>query len=181
MSGLRNLIQKYTKIAAELPEQRQKLALIYAKEAFALTSDRIQNTGFDARGSKMKPYSDNPFNLGRLNPNDFNAPGKVQKFKKDAAKGLNNGSYKAFRAAYGLPTDKRTLTVDGTMWKSIEQVVTYHDEYKTIVEIRPQDKETKRKVDANSRIVNINILAFGKDEKEFLSDLNKERIQKLLK
>lgn len=181
MSGLRNLIQKYTSIAKELPEKRQKLALIYAKEAYALTADRIQNEGIDARGAKMKGYSDKPLKHWLINPSNFNAPGKVQKFKKDASKGLNNGSYKAFRAAYGLPTDKRTLTFDGTMLKSIEQVVTYHDEYKTIVEIRPQDVATKKKVDNNSRIVKVNILAFGKDEKDFLSDLNRERLQQLLK
>lgn len=179
MSGLKNLIQKYTAIAKELPEQRQKLALIYAHDAHALTANRIQNSGIDARGSKMKLYSERPFNLGKLDPNDFNAPSKIAKFKKDAAKGVNNGSYRALRQAYGLPIDKRTLTFDGTMWKSIEQVVAYHDEFKTIVEIRAKDAKTKSKVDNNSRIVNINILAFGKDEKEFLAELNKERIREL--
>lgn len=65
------------------------------------------------------------------------------------------------------------------MLQSIEQVVAYHDEFKTIVEIRPKDPETKRKVDANSNIVKINILAFGKEEQELITELNKERIRKL--
>ena len=181
MSGLRNLITKYTNIAKVIPEQRQKLALIYAHDAFGLTADRIQNTGIDARGNKMKGYSEKPLKHWLLNPNDFNAPSKIAKFKKDAAKGSNNGSYKALRASYGLPVDKRTLTFDGTMFKSIEQVVAFHDEYKTIVEIRPKDAKTKKKVDNNSRIVNVNILAFGKDERAFLAELNKERIENLLK
>ena len=180
MSGLRDLINKYTRIAAEIPEQRQKLALIYAKEAHAITQDRLVNLGVDARGTKFKPYSEK-YIAHRLIPNKFAKQGVVVKFKKDAQAGKNNGSYRAFREAYGRPTDKRTHNLDNNMLQSIEQVITFHDEYKTIVEIRPQDKETKRKVDANSRIVNINILAFGKDEKEFLSDLNRERIQQLLK
>lgn len=180
MSGLRNLITKYTRIAAEIPEQRQKLALIYAHDAFGLTADRIQNTGIDARGNKMKGYSDKPMNVGRLNPNDFNSPSKIINFKKDAAKGKNNGSYKALREFLGRPTGYRNLTMDGTMFKSIEQVVAYHDEYKTIVEIRPKDAKTKKKVDNNSRIVAVNILAFGKDERAYLAELNKERIEQLL-
>jgi len=85
MAGLRNLIEKYTSIAKELPKQRQDLALIYAHHAHALTANRIQNSGIDARGSKMPLYSDRPFNLGKLNPDDFNAPSKIIKFKKDAA------------------------------------------------------------------------------------------------
>jgi hypothetical protein len=181
VGGLRNLIQKYTSIAKELPEQRQKLALIYAHDAYALTADRLQNEGIDARGTKMKAYSDKPMKHWLLNPTNFNAPTKVSKFKKDAAKGVNNGSYKAFRSSYGLPTDKRTLTFDGTMLKSIDQVVVFHDEYKTIVEIRPKDIATKKKVDNNSRIVKVNILAFGKDEKDFLAELNRERINNLLR
>ena len=179
MAGLRNLIEKYTSIAKELPEQRQKLALIYAHDAHALTAQRIKNSGIDARGSKMKLYSDRPFNLGKLNPNDFNAPSRIIKFKKDAAKNKNNGSYKALRQAYGLPVDHRNLTFNGTMWKSIEQVVAYHDEFKTIVEIRPKDPRTKMKVDNNSRIVKVNILAFGKEERDLLADLNEERIREL--
>jgi len=179
MGGIKNLIEKYTRIAKELPEQRQKLALIYAHDAHAITAARIQNTGIDARGNKMKPYSDRPFNTSKLDPSKFNAPARVVKFKKDAAAKKNNGSYKAFRQAYGLTVANRNLTFDGVMFKSIEQVVTYHDEFKTIVEIRAKDKENQRKVNANSAIVKINILAFGKAEKDLLSDLNKERIQEL--
>ena len=36
MSGLRNLIEKYTKIAKELPAQREKLALVYAHDAYGI-------------------------------------------------------------------------------------------------------------------------------------------------
>ncbi len=179
MAGLRNLIEKYTSIARELPKQRQDLALIYAHDAHRVTAQRIQNSGIDARGSKMPLYSDRPFNLGKLDPNDFNAPSRIIKFKKDAAQKKNNGSYKALRQAYGLPVDRRNLTFDGTMWKSIEQVVAYHDEFKTIVEIRPEDPRTKIKVDNNSRILKVNILAFGKEERELLAELNEERIREL--
>lgn len=180
MSGLRNLIDKYTTIAKELPKQREKLALIYAHDAHAITANRVQNTGTDARGNKFKKYSERPFNWSKLNETDFNAPAKIRRFKKDAKEKKNNGSYRALREAYGLPTNIRTLTFDGAMFKSIDFTVTYHDEFKTIVEIRANNKENQLKVDQNSRIVGINILAFGKDEREFLAELNKERIQKLL-
>lgn len=175
--GIKKMIEKYSAIAKELPAQRQKLALIFAHDAHAITAARVQNQGKDSSGSKMKGYSDRPFNLGKLNPNDFNSPSRIIKFKKDAAKKKNNGSYKALREAYGLPVDRRTLTFDGDMWKSIEQVVTAHDEFLTIVEIRAKDKTNQDKVNNNSRIVNSNILKFGKEERELLKELNAERVR----
>ena len=181
MSGIRDLINKYSKIANDLPEQRQKLALVYASDAFSMVADRIQNDGIDARGNKMKPYSEKKINLSKLDPTLFNAPSKIIQFKKDAKEGKNNGSYSALRKAYGLTISKRTLTFDGTMFASIEQKVVYHDEFKTIVEIRASNDKDQIKVDQNSKIVGINILAFGKTEQDLLSDLNKERIQKLLR
>lgn len=181
MAGLKDLVKKYTQLAATLPAERQKLALIYAKDAHAITTSRIQNEGKDSKGVQMQKYSNRPFNLGKLNPSDFNAPSKITKFKKDAAKGKNNGSYRALRDAYGLTTAIRTLTFDGNMFKSIEQVVTYHDELRTEVTIRANDEKNQKKVDSNSSIVGSNILAFGVDEKTFLNQLNKERIEKYLK
>ena len=178
MSGLRNLIEKYTKIAKELPAQREKLALVYAHDAYGITKSRLVNDGVNARGQKFKSYSES-FIANKLIPSKYAKPGVVIKFKKDANEGKNNGSYRAFREAYGRPTDRRTHSVDNNMLQSIEQVVTFHDEFKTIVEIRAKDKENQRKVNANSAIVAINILAFGKAEKDLLSDLNKERIQEL--
>ena len=179
MPGLRDLINKYTTIAKQLPEQRQKLALIYAHDAHAITQDRLVNEGKNANGVKFKSYSKS-FIAHKLLPSNYKKPQVVAKFKKDAQLGKNDGSYEAFRKAYGRRTDIRTHNVDNDMLQSIEQVVVFHDEYKTIVEIRAKDKENTRKVNANSRIVGINILAFGKAEKDLLFDLNKERINKLL-
>lgn len=44
-------------MAAELAEDRQKFALITAKDVFALVANRIQNTGIDSDGAKMKAYT----------------------------------------------------------------------------------------------------------------------------
>ena len=181
MPDIKQMITNFKRIVSDLPETRQKLALIMAADAHALTADRIQNTGVNSRGEKMRLYSENPFNLGLLNPTDFNAPSKVEKFKKDASKGKNNGSYAALRRAYGLPTDKRTLTFDGDMFKSIEQVVTEHDNDKTIVSIKAKDRANQNKVNWNSGMVASNILSFGDDEKELIRELNKKRIKELLK
>jgi len=178
MGGIRNLIEKYTRIAKELPGQRQKLALIYAHDAHAITQARLVNDGVNANGKKFPKYSEG-FIAHLLVPSKYAKSSVVVKFKKDANEGKNNGSYRAFRDAYGRRTDIRTHNVDNNMLQSIEQVVTFHDEFKTIVEIRAKDKENQRKVNANSAIVKINILAFGKAEKDLLSDLNKERIQEL--
>lgn len=175
------MIINFQRIVSELPETRQKLALIMAKDAHALTADRIQNSGINARGEKMPLYSQNPLNLGFINPIEFNAPTKIIKFKKDAQKGKNNGSYAALRKAYGLPIDKRTLTFDGDMFASIIQEVDEHDENKTIVSIRSSDRANQDKVNWNSKRVKSNILAFGDDEKKLISELNSKRIKDLLK
>lgn len=181
MPGLKDLIDKYKKIAKEMPEQRKRLALIYAREAHAITANRIQNTGINAEGQKMPLYSERPFNLGKLNPDTFNAPSKIIKFKKDASLKKNDGSYKALRKAYGLPVDKRTLTFDGGMFKSIIQEVTEHNELKTVVEIKANNEEEQEKINSNSNRVKSNILSFGKDEKELIRSLNEERVKNLLK
>lgn len=180
MSGLGKMANKYAKILQAMPEDRQRLALIVAADAHALTSNRIQNNGIDANGDKMKLYSRKPLPYWKLNESDFNAPSKIKKFKADAGKKKIEPTYENLRKAYGLPTNKRTLTFDGEMWKSIEQVVTKHDETITEVTIRSKDNVNQNKINHNSRIVGINILQFGSDEQEFIRESNEKRIKDLL-
>jgi hypothetical protein len=181
MSGLGKLAKKYAKILEQLPDDRQKLALIMAADAHALTANRIQNTGVDANDTKMKLYSRKPLPYWKLNESDFNAPSKIKKFKADAAKKKIEPTYENLRKSYGLPINKRTLTFDGDMWKSIEQVVTNHDQLITEVTIRAKDKVNQNKINSNSRIVGINILQFSEDEQEFIRESNEKRIKELLK
>lgn len=181
MSGLASLVEKYKKIAKEMPEQRKRLALIYAHDAHAITANRIQNTGINAEGQKMPLYSENPLPLFFFDGSKTNAPSKAEKFKKDVKKGLIESSYKNFRKAYGLPVDKRTLTFDGDMFKSIGQEVVEHTDLKTVVEIKAKDQENQNKVNWNSNMVKSNILSFGKAEKELIRSLNEERVKNLLK
>ena len=181
MAGLQNIVNKYTRIAKELPAQRQQLALIMATDANALVVDRIQNEGVGADGNKFKLYSENLFPYWFMKPSDFNASSKVTKFKKDASKGKNNGSYKAFRSAYGLPTDKRTLTVDNTMWSDIHVEIESHDRNQTTVITKASTEDSQNKVNWNSNQLNINILSYGEEEKQLIEELNEERVNKLLK
>lgn len=177
----KNLLNKYSKIIAEWPKERERLSLIMAHDAHALTADRIQNRGEGANGQKYKLYSEKPsIPFWKINPTDFNAPSKIQRFKDKAAKGTIEPSYANLRREYGLPTDKRTLTFDGDMFMSIEQVVTEHDEFKTVVTIRSKDRENQNKVNSNSKRLNSNILQFGKEEAELIREMNKERLKKML-
>ena len=157
-----------------MPEKRKELALIMANDAFALVAMRIQNYGVDAEGNKMKGYSTAKMPYWKLNPTDYNGSGKVSRFKKDAAAGKVIPSYKTFREYYGLPTDKRTLTFDGDMFKSIEPFISEHTEVLTEVTIKAKDEVNQKKVNVNSGIVGINILSFGDDEKEFIREANEE-------
>lgn len=181
MAGIIDMVAKFAKLAQELPKERQKLALLFAHDAHALTANRIQNTGVNARGEKMRPYSKNPLPLFFFNGNKTNATSKADKFKKDVAKGLIKSSYENFRKAYGLQTAFRDLTFDGDMWASIHQEVESHDANQTTVVIKSRDGNNQKIVNYNSKQNKTNILAFGKEEKKLLLELNKERIGKLIK
>jgi hypothetical protein len=181
MAGLQDISQKYSKILNEMPKQRERLALIFAKDAFALVANRIQNSGIDKDGEKMPLYSRAPLPYWKLNENEFNAPTKIKKFKSDSAAGKIQPSYESLRKAYGLPTDKRTLTFDGAMFKSIIQEVTRHEDYITEVTIKSENRKDQNKVNSNSKIIGKNILSFGDIEGKFLRELNEKRIKDMFK
>lgn len=148
MSGLKDLLRKYANKAEEIAANRQKDALIIAKDMFALVSSRLQNQGVDKDGNRFKLYS---------------------------------VKYKAKRAAFGLPVDKRTHTFTGEMFKSIRPIVVEHTDLKTVVEIRANDRENQNKINENSRIVGSNILSLNDEEKNLLEELNVERVNNYLK
>ena len=179
MSGLRELTNKYAEKLKDMPEKRRNFALTISAEAFNFVAMRIQNYGVDAEGNKMKGYSTAKMPYWKLDPTDYNGSGKVSRFKRDAAAGKVIPSYKTFREYYGLPTDKRTLTFDGDMFKSIEPFISEHTEVLTEVTIKAKDEVNQKKVNVNSGIVGINILSFGDDEKEFIREANDERIKEM--
>lgn len=180
MSAFQSIIQKYTKVANQLAEDRLANAMLMAADAHALVAERIQETGVDANGDKMETYSENLMPYWLLNESNFSSPSKIRRFKKNADKGKNNGSYSALRKAYGLPTDKRTLSFDGNMWKSIIPVLERHDDKVTIVVLKARDEENQDKVNWNSASLGINILAFSESERQLLNSFNRERITKLI-
>lgn len=143
---VRERLKAYQDIGKELADSRESFALKIAFDTKALVADRVQNTGVDANGSKMKGY---------------------------------NKQYAAFRKAYGLPIDKRTLTFTGDMWSSVRPEVIEHNEKRTVVETKARDTENQAKVNYNSKIVEISILAPDKQERQLITDANQERIDKI--
>lgn len=99
---------------------------------------------------------------------------KGNKFK------LYSVKYKARRHALGLPVDKRTHTFSGEMLKSTRPIIVEHTLTRTVVEIRADDNENQNKINANSRIVKVNILALDEEEKNLLEELNLERVQEVM-
>lgn len=178
--GFSEMILKYQNIVKKAQDTRDQFALVTAKDMHALTANRIQNEGKGADGNKFKLYSQNLFPYWFLRDSDFNAPSKIKKFKNDAAKKKNNGSYDALRKTYGLPTDKRTLTFDGGMFKSIDTYIQSSDLNSTTVVIKPDNAEDQKKVNYNSAQLDQNILAFGNEEKELVRELVKKRAFNLL-
>jgi hypothetical protein len=93
---------------------------------------------------------------------------------------LYSGKYAAKRKAFGLPIDKRTHTFSGDMFKSIRPIVVSHSLTRTVVEIRANDRKNQDKINENSKIVGKNILSLNQEEKNFLEELNLERLQNAL-
>lgn len=174
------MLFKYNEVKKKAQNTRDEFALIAAKDMHALTANRIQNQGKGPDGTKFKLYSQKVFPYWFLNDSDFNAPSKIKKFKQDAAKKKNNGSYHALRKAYGLPVDKRTLTFDGGMFKSIDTFIESSDANRTTVVIKPDNQEDQKKVNYNSSQLDVNILSFGQDEKDLVKELMKQRLSNLL-
>lgn len=181
--GIKNLIDKYTKIRNLLPEERRKEALKMANDGLALTRSDIQNEGKGYDGQKFPLYSKNIFPYWLIRADSFNASNKVKKFKKRAAKKSKKdpaeGSYHAFRKAYGVPTDKRTLTLDGDMWKAVFAEVESHDEFVTTIVIQAKDEENQNKIGWNSNKLGGSILRWSEPTKKIIRELNQERLNKL--
>ena len=57
MAGLGDLFTKYKGLAEELAANRDKFALQVASDVKALVANRMQNSGVDSTGRKMKLYS----------------------------------------------------------------------------------------------------------------------------
>lgn len=57
MTGLKDLLNKYSSKIEELAANRQKEALIISKDLYALVARRLQNQGIDSKGNKFKLYS----------------------------------------------------------------------------------------------------------------------------
>ena len=193
MSDLKDLANKYKKAVVELNTNRELFALQVAKDAHALTANRIQNKGINAEGEKLSAYSRKHMPWWFLNPSDYPSQGKIEKFKKDArteeAKAKKEKrdpnpdkvSYYGLRKAYGLPVDKKTLTFTERMFSSIVQEVEKSTDTSTTVIIKGNNSTEQAKINFNSAREKTNILALDKNEKEMVSEANRLRIEKLLK
>jgi len=180
MSVFTDMVNKYSKIAKDLPAIRLKLAIDAANDGLALVVERLQEHGEGAEGQKFERYSEAMMPYWLINPNNYKGAGKVARFKKNAAAKRNNGSYRALRQAYGLPTNKRTFTFEGDMLLSLEVFVESHTEGKTTVVTKSRSREEQDKINWNSGMVDSNILSYNKEEIEFISQANLKRVQKLL-
>ena len=57
MSGIKTLLKKYAAKAEDIAANREREALLIAKDMFALVARRLQNQGIDKDGNKFKLYS----------------------------------------------------------------------------------------------------------------------------
>lgn len=177
--GIEDLINKYSKILSELPKERERIALQVANEAKALAASRIQNTGIDSEGNKMPLYSKKPLPLYYFN--NSNNQSAVDKFKKDVKAKKAIPSYEVFRKYHGMPTDKRTTTFTGDMWKDIFVEVTNQTLDITEVTIRARSDENQKKVNYNSKTAKANILAISDEEEKLINQSHAELVDNFLR
>lgn len=180
MSNFKALAEGLKAKLALLNETRADRAYIMLADSFELISLRIQNTGINSDGAKMPPYSTTPsFYAAFLDPSNFNGTAKIKKFKDDFKKGKNTGSYAELRKAYGLPTDKRTLTFDGAMFNSIRPVVKVLDDTTVEVYLDGTDDLTRKKIRGNNKNAKTNILSLSEDERILITKANQTRLAKI--
>lgn len=177
MSNFKALAEDLKAKLALFNETRIERAFIMMSDSFELIALRVQNTGVNAAGSKMPPYSTTPsFYAAFLDPTNFNAPSKIKKFKEDYKKGKNTGSYKERRQAYGLPAEFRNLTFDGAMFNSIRPVVKALEEGIVEVYLDGTDELTRKKIAGNIKNAKTNFLSLSDEEKDLLNKANRKRL-----
>lgn len=175
---LKDLTISYQNKIKLLEVSRKENALVIAGDYTALIINRVQNQGESSDGSKFKKYSDNPLPLFFFG--DGNSKTKADRFKKDVKKKKTEPSYENFRQYLGLPTDKRTLTMTGDMFKSIRPEILEHNDFVTIVEIKARDKFNQDKVNWNSGELGISIISANQVEKQMVENANKKRVETIL-
>lgn len=178
MGTFRELATAYEAKIRALEESRKTNALVIAGDMVALVINRVQNKGIGADGEKFEKYSTNPLPLFFFK--DGNSKSKSDKFKADVKKKKAEPNYETYRRYLGLPTDKRTLTVTGDMFRKVRQEIIEHNQFVTIVEIRGGDAFSQNKVNWNSNDLGGSILRPNKQELAMVERANKERIRKVL-
>ena len=98
MSAISIITAKYKRAAENVAANRLEHAVLMAMDAFALVADRVQNEGIGADGVKFPLYSKKMMPYWLINPSNYNSAGKVERFKKKARSGKNDGSYDAHRS-----------------------------------------------------------------------------------
>jgi hypothetical protein len=174
---IKQFIKLLDSLKNDLIAERPNETLLIAKEALALIRRRIQTEGEDLNGSQLGHYSDMPLPAFYFDNKSINASGaKAVAAAKKKGVGL---SYKDFRRANNLPTDKVTLTFSGAMWREMDVQLTENNPNKTTAVIEPRTARSRQVALYNSERYG-NILGLSKDEIKTLRIANLNRIKKSL-
>ncbi len=176
--GISDLINKYSNMLKELPAERQRVALEIGNNAKALISSRVQNEGLNDKNEKFPLYSKNPLPLNYFVSSN---KGADTRFKKDVNKGVISSSYENYRKYHGLPTDKRTTTFTGDMWKDVIAEITLQTETTTEVTISARSKHNQDKINSNSKYAKANILSLTLEEEALINEVHKKSVENFLK
>jgi hypothetical protein len=167
-----NLKRRLSDQIKDLRENRERDGLNIAGELTGLIIDRLVNDGISGDNNKFPLYSERPLNPTKFK--DGNRAGAADKFRKsDLIK-----SYKNWRQFNGLPVDRRTHNFTGDMLKSIRPEVLSNSGDILVIEIKARDPENAKKLEQNSERMGISLLKSTSDEKEFVNDANRLRLQK---
>jgi len=172
---IKQFISLLDNLKNDLITERPNETLLIAKEALALIRRRIQTEGEDLNGVQLGHYSDVPLPPFYFDNKSINASGaKAVEAAKKKGVGL---SYKGFRRANNLPTDKVTLTFTGGMWREMDVQITENDQNKTTALIEPRTARSRQVALYNSERYG-NILGLSKDEIRILRIANLNRVKK---
>lgn len=162
-------------VIKELNDTRERDALFVTMNGIALVTNRVTNTGINAKGTSFSAYSKNPlplFFFGSSYGKDGVAPLKfdVPKRRKELYKLKGKlASYFDWRALAGRPTDKKDFSFDNQMWASIRAFVKSKTRESVDVEIKSSiAKYNNVIIPRHSNAEGINILQMNDQERELV-------------
>ena len=176
-------IQNIRNLLAELDRSRVKFATDAANTMLAQIKARVQTERVNTEGRPYSPYSTRPLSPKKWGSLPLRSSGSRREAAINRAKELAGGglfSYKQWREANRLRTDRKDFTFTGEMLSSLKVFPAKAESGLVKIVISPRDETNKEKLGYNEARDG-EILAPDKDTVELIETVMASRYENLIK